>query len=93
MADDENVGLIRPVGRIIYLEVTVPTARERLGPALESRPLLAGEAALARLESLAAARMPLYSRADGTINTESLTPQQVVDFGLRLASKWGWPIG
>jgi shikimate kinase len=93
MADDENVALFRPPARIIHLEVSVPTALSRLGSDMGRRPLLAGEAAASRLEALAAARMPLYSRADAAINTEDLTPQQVVSFGLRLASAWGWPIG
>ena len=93
MVDEANVALLRPPARIIHLEVTVATALARLGSGIESRPLLAGAAAEARLASLAAARLPLYSRADAAINTETLTPQQVVSFGLRLASAWGWPIG
>ncbi len=93
MADEANVALLRPPARIIHLEVSVPTALARLGPDISRRPLLAGEAANGRMEALAAARMPLYSRADAAINTENLTPQQVATFGLRLASAWGWPIG
>jgi shikimate kinase len=93
MANDANVALLRPPARIIHLEVSVPTALARLGSGIARRPLLAGAAAEARLASIAAARMPLYSRADAAINTESLTPQQVTTFGLRLASAWGWPIG
>jgi shikimate kinase len=93
MADEANVALVRQSARIIHLLVTVPTALARLGPDVSSRPLLAGEAAVRQLEVLAAVRMPLYSRADSTINTEDITPQQVADFGLRLASTWGWPIG
>jgi shikimate kinase len=93
MADEGNVLLLRPPARIIHLDVSVPTALARLGPGTAQRPLLAGEAAASRLESLAAARLPLYSRADAVINAETLTPQQVVSFGLRLAYAWGWPIG
>ncbi len=93
MANEANVALLRPPARIIHLEVSVPTALARLGSGIARRPLLAGEAAEARLTSIAAARMPLYSRADGAVNTEGLTPQQVTSSGLRLASTWGWPIG
>jgi shikimate kinase len=93
MADPENVGLLRPPARIIHLQVTVQTALRRLGPDVALRPLLAGAAVDRQLESLSAVRMPLYSRADGAINTETLTPQQVAEVGLRLASAWGWPIG
>ena len=93
IADPENVALLRPPARIIHLAVSVPTALSRLGGEIERRPLLAGPAAKERIRALAAARLPLYSRADSEINTENLTPQQVADFGLRLASAWGWPIG
>jgi shikimate kinase len=93
MVDPENVVLLRPPARIIHLVVSVPTALSRLGGEIDRRPLLAGPAAGDRLRALAAARLPLYSRADSEIDTENLTPQQVVSFGLRLASAWGWPIG
>jgi len=93
MTDPENVALLRPPARIIHLVVSVPTALSRLGGEIDRRPLLAGPAAGDRLKALAAARLPLYSRADSEIDTENLTPQQVVSFGLRLASAWGWPIG
>jgi shikimate kinase len=93
MADETNVSAIRPPARIIHLAVSVPTALARLGQDISRRPLLAGPAPKRRLEALAAARMPLYSRADAEIKTENLTPQQVADLGLRLASTWGWPIG
>lgn len=93
MADPANVALLRPPGRIIHLVVSVPTALVRLGPDIGRRPLLSEPSAKVRLEALAAARMPLYGRADSEIDTENLTPQQVANFGLRLASAWGWPIG
>jgi shikimate kinase len=94
--DEANVSALRPPARIIHLVVSVSTALKRLGPDINRRPLLAGQAettARSRFEALAAARMPLYSRADAEISTENVTPQQVAIFGLRLASAWGWPIG
>jgi shikimate kinase len=93
IADPENVALLRPPARIIHLKVSVPTAILRLGPEVNRRPILAGPAVGDRFNELAAARMPLYSSADEEIDTETLTPQQVVSLGLRLASAWGWPIG
>ena len=93
MVNEANVALLRPPARIIHLEVSVATAVARLGSGIARRPLLAGPAAQDRLEALAAARTPLYSSADAAINTETLTPQEVATFGLRLASAWGWPIG
>ena len=96
ITDPANVSALRPPGRIIHLVVSVSTALKRLGPDLHQRPLLAGQSgptARSRFEAIAAARMPLYSRADAEISTENLTPQQVMNSGLRLAYAWGWPIG
>jgi shikimate kinase len=93
MADGRNVVALRPPARIIHLGVSVATALSRLGSGINRRPLLAGPAAKKRLEAIAAVRLPLYSRADAAIDTELLTPQEVANFGLRLASAWGWPIG
>jgi shikimate kinase len=96
IVDEANVSAIRPPARMIHLVVSVSTALKRLGPDIDKRPMLAGPAgpaAKGRLEAIAAARMPLYSRADAEISTENVTPQQVAIFGLRLASAWGWPIG
>lgn len=94
--DPANVSALRPPARIIHLVVSVSTALQRLGPDINQRPLLAGQTgttARSRFESIAAARMPLYSRADAEISTENVTPQQVTNSGLRLAYAWGWPIG
>ena len=93
MLDESNVSLLRPPARIIHLKVSVPTALARLGPEINRRPLLAGPAGKSRMQEIAAARMPLYSRTDSEIDTENLTPQQVMISGLRLAYAWGWPIG
>ena len=92
-ASEANPALLRPRLKVIHLVVSPERALARLGPSAGSRPLLAGPAALIRMKDLAATRMPLYGRADGAIDTETLTPQEVVSFGLRLASAWGWPIG
>ena len=96
MLDESNVSMLRPPARIIHLVVSVSTALKRLGAEISRRPLLAGPegpAARSRFEALAAARMPLYSRADAEISTENVTPQEVMNSGLRLAYAWGWPIG
>ena len=96
MLDPDNVAALRPPARIIHLVVSVSTALKRVGPDVNQRPLLAGQSGgtlRSRFEALAAARMPLYSRADSEISTENLTPQEVMNSGLRLAYAWGWPIG
>lgn len=93
MAQEGNVSLLRPPARLVHLVVSVESALDRLGEEVALRPLLAGPASRAKLESLAASRMPLYSMADQAIETQMLAPQQVARKVARLASGWGWPIG
>lgn len=93
MSREGNVSALRPPARLIHLAVPIPTAVERLGADVALRPLLAGTDPAARLAELAASRMPLYGMADATIETQMVTPQQVAQEAVRLASQWGWPIG
>jgi shikimate kinase len=93
MAQEGNVSLLRPPARLVHLVVSVDSALDRLGEAVALRPLLAGPAPRARLESLAASRMPLYSMADQAVETQTFTPQQVALEVARLASGWGWRVG
>jgi shikimate kinase len=82
--------LVPPNWRTIYLRVSVPAAGHRLAGATDPRPLLAsakseGELAT-RLEQLARERVPLYERADATIDTEAGAFSEVVDRVAELAS-------
>jgi shikimate kinase len=65
-------------GRIIYLRVGVETAALRLGEA-HGRPKLAGGATIEMLRRLEAERAVFYELAEGSLNTEGLTLQQVTD--------------
>jgi shikimate kinase len=93
MAQEGNVSLLRPPARLVHLMVSVESALDRLGQEVALRPLLAGAAPRAKLESLAASRMPLYSMADQAVETQTIAPQQVAREVARLASGWGWRIG
>ena len=62
--------------RVVYLEVTAPTAGERVGLA-RSRPLLLGNVR-GQLRALLEARRPLYEQvATATVDTEGRTPAEV----------------
>jgi len=62
--------------RVVYLEVTAPTAGERVGLA-RSRPLLLGNVR-GQLRALLDARRPLYEQvATVTVDTEGRTPAAV----------------
>jgi len=93
MSREGNVAALRPPARLIHLVVSVETAISRLGEEAQLRPLLAGPDPEGRLATLAASRLPLYGMADASIDTQMLTPQQVAQEAVRLASRWGWPIG
>lgn len=71
-----NRALLLSRGRIIYLRVAVSTAVTRLGEA-HGRPKLAGGATIEMLRRLEAERAAFYELADGSIDTEGLTLQQV----------------
>ncbi len=64
--------------RVVYLDVTAPTAGERVGLA-RSRPLLLGNVR-GQLRALLEARRPLYDQvATVTVDTDGRTPDEVAD--------------
>jgi shikimate kinase len=85
IGNPENVELLRPPGRIVYLAVTPETALHRLGEERSRRPLLR-DAPLAVLRRLLAEREPLYLGADTVIDTEAMSQQQVILTVAELAS-------
>ena len=80
------VALLRPPGRIMYLDVTPETALRRLGSERAARPLLNRPDPLGELRRLHRERDPLYRLADAVVNTEVLDLQQVIDEVRRLAA-------
>jgi shikimate kinase len=83
IANGRARALVLPTWRTIYLRVSSLTAGRRLAGGTAARPLLAGakseEDLVARLEQLARERVPLYERADTTIDTEAGTLAEVID--------------
>ena len=92
MLDPANVLSLRPPARIIHLIVTPTIALTRLGQSREDRPLLAGPGGAARLAQMADERRVQYTTADEAVDTAGRTPEQVAEWCLALAHKWGWPI-
>ena len=79
IASPENVVLLRPPARFIYLRVKLETAIKRLGPERSTRPLLVRPDPLGELRRLFEARKAAYEGADQTVDTERLTVQQVIE--------------
>ena len=73
------VALVRPPGRIIYLKVKPETAMARIGAERGTRPLLMRPDPLGELKRMLKQREPMYAKADHVLDTERLTPQQVVE--------------
>lgn len=78
MKDAENVALLRPPAKMVYLRVRPETAIQRLGGGA-GRPMLSGPDPLAAIKALFGERKAAYMTADLEIGAELLTPQQVAD--------------
>lgn len=78
--DPGNRALLRERCRVVWLEVSPAEAARRLAADAASRPLLAGGALEARLETLLRERAPLYeSLADLRVATSGLGAGEVAD--------------
>jgi shikimate kinase len=89
IASPENVSLLRPRARFIYLRVRLETAIKRLGPERATRPLLIRPDPLGELRRLYEARKAAYEAADDSVDTERLSSQQVVDAVTELIRRTG----
>lgn len=79
------VELVRPPARLIWLRVSPERALERLGPGVETRPLLAGPDPLSALTAILKAREKFYLQADHTVSVEMMTHLDAVEDILALA--------
>ena len=84
--DPENVALLRPPSRLVYLRVTPTTALRRLGPTRMMRPLLTRPDPLGELTKLLDARKAAYETADYVVSTELYDLQRVIEKVTELAS-------
>lgn len=78
MMDPANVALVKPASTIVWLRVSPRLAVQRMGGRVRTRPLLATDDPVARLEQLLVERTPRYLLADAVIDTELLDWHEVV---------------
>jgi shikimate kinase len=88
VATEGNVALLRPPGRIIFLDATPETVLRRLGEGRHRRPLLVGTEPLPALRRLLADRGPAYRSADHVVDTEVVDFQELIHVVAELAP-WG----
>lgn len=79
ITNNEVVSLLRPPARLVYLKVRPETALKRLGGDVSARPLLSRPDPLAELTRLLEERKKLYESADVTVDTEHMTPEQLIE--------------
>jgi len=78
VAVEGNVALLRPPGRIIFLDARPETVLRRLGEERFRRPLLSGADPLGALRQLLADREPAYRSADHVIDAEVTRFQELI---------------
>ena len=78
VADPGNVALLRPPGRIIFLDATPETVVNRMGRGIRRRPLLARADAVESVRRLLEQRRSAYAAADLVVDTEIMDLQQVI---------------
>lgn len=85
--DPANLALLGPRVLSVYLRVSVETALTRMGASAGSRPLIAGAGTAERLQELFRRRGPLYLQSNHTLDVDSMTPAEVCDSIVALASR------
>ena len=82
----DNVALLAPRARFVWLKVRPETAIIRIKGDVNVRPLLVRPDPVGELQKLLAQREALYARAEYLINTEMVSVEQAVDRLVQLAS-------
>lgn len=73
----DNLTLLRPPGRLIYLRITTSIALLRMGASTTSRPLLNRPNPKGELDRLLSARIGAYESADLVVDVDHIDPHQV----------------
>lgn len=79
MSIEENVAVLRPQSRIVYLRSSPAAALKRMGSKVSGRPLLMRPNPLGELQRIYELRKVAYERADAAVDVDRLDPQRVVD--------------
>ena len=77
VARPDNVALLRPPGRLVYLKISSSVAVGRMGASATSRPLLNRPNPKAELDRLLSARIAAYESADVVVNVDHVDPHGV----------------
>jgi shikimate kinase len=80
---DENWVHLRRLGHTIYLKAEFSTLRDRLAKSKKRRPLLETEEWEVRLEQLLESRLPIYGRADISVEVDGLEIDEAAQAVLR----------
>ena len=83
----DNLTLLRPPGRLIYLKITTSVAVLRMGASATSRPLLNRPNPKGELDRLLSARIGAYESADLLVNVDHFAPQQVTQRVVELLAR------
>jgi shikimate kinase len=75
----DNLALLRPPGRLVYLKITTSVAVQRMGASTTSRPLLNRPNPKAELDRLLSARILAYESADLVVNVDHVDPHHVTE--------------
>jgi shikimate kinase/3-dehydroquinate synthase len=78
LVDPENRALVEKCGPVVCLLCEPEVILQRMGDELNARPLLAGTGPLERLKALLSKRAALYASFPRTLDTTTLTPDDVV---------------
>jgi shikimate kinase len=87
VARRDNLTLLRPPGRLIYLKITTSVAVLRMGASATSRPLLNRPNPKGELDRLLSARIGAYESADLVVNVDHVDPHQVTQRILELLGR------
>lgn len=77
VARPDNLTLLRPPARMIYLKVGTSIALQRMGASATSRPLLDRPNPKGELDRLLSARILVYESADIVVNVDHVDPHGV----------------
>lgn len=77
VARPDNLTLLRPPARMIYLKISSSIALERMGASATSRPLLNRPNPKGELDRLLSARILVYESADIVVNVDHVDPHGV----------------
>jgi shikimate kinase len=87
VARPDNLSLLRPPGRLIYLKISTSVAVLRMGASATSRPLLNRPNPKGELDRLLSARIGAYESADLVVNVDHVEPHQVTQRVLALLGR------